>query len=57
MRVDVTHSLGRNIAGIGERLSHGACTTLAVRRRSGDVMGVAGNAIAHDLGDDVAPRA
>ena len=52
--VDVTHLLRRN-AAVGQRHGHGFGAAAAVRKGGGDVVSVAGGAVAHHLGVDLRP--
>ena len=50
--VDVAHLLRRN-AAVGQRHGYGLGAAAAVRKGGGDVMGVAGSAVARHLGVDL----
>ena len=52
--VDVAHLLRRN-AAVGQRHGHGFGAAAAVRKGGGDVVSVAGGAVAHHLGVDFGP--
>src|SRR5690242_3482372 len=51
VRVDVVDLLGVEL-GVFQRLAHGTRGLRVVRRRLGDVVGVAGGGVAGDLGQD-----
>ena len=56
VRVDVG-DLGRSQTGIADRVSHHAERAFVLGRRRGDVEGIAADAVADDLRDDLARRA